>query len=234
MVASTSRGTCKKKSWIELDEERNYVVHLEATSVTRLLLARHGQTELSRSDTFCGVSEPALTALGREQARRLAERLSHERIDTLYCSLQGRALETAKPIAAALGLPIQTREALHEMDFGLWEGRIQAEVAEESPAMMAAWDRGSWMIQPPGGEMQQAVLARLVPCVVELLSAHAGQTLLLVGHRTAFRLLVGHLLNLSLPNSRGLHVDPASLSKLLVVGDQVQLVFYNDTSHLSA
>lgn len=207
-------------------------MHLETTSVTQLLLVRHGQTELSRSDAFCGLIETPLTSVGRAQAHRLAQRLSHERIDALYCSPQGRACETAQPIAAALGLEIQIRDALHEIDFGRWDGRVQAEVEAESPAMMAAWDRGSWMIQPPEGETQQAVLARMVPCLVELLTAHAGQTILLVGHRTALRLLIGHLLNLSLPNSRGLHLDPASLSKLLIVGDQVQLIFYNDTSHL--
>ncbi|HZU00725.1 MAG TPA: histidine phosphatase family protein, partial [Ktedonobacteraceae bacterium] len=100
------------------------------------------------------------------------------------------------------------------------------------PQIMAAWDRGSWTIQMPGGETQQAVIARLVSCIVELLTIHAGQTILLVGHRTAWRLLIGHLLNMSLPSSRGLHLDPASLSKLVVTGDQVQLVIYNDTSHL--
>jgi broad specificity phosphatase PhoE len=150
----------------------------------------------------------------------------------LYCSPQARARATAEPIAATLGLEIQTREALREMNFGLWEGRVQAQVAKESPLEMAAWDRGSWMFQFPGGETQQAVLARVVPCLVELLVAHAGQTLLIVSHKTVLRLLIGHLLNLSLPNSRGLHLDTASVSKLLVIGDQVQLVFYNDVSHL--
>jgi len=204
----------------------------ESLIATRLLLARHGQTELSSSDAFCGVTDVSLTATGHEQAQRLATRLRYEHIDALYCSPQVRARETAKPIAAMRGLEIQTREALREMDFGRWEGHVQAEVAEEAPEAMAAWDRGSWMVQLPEGETQQAVLARVVPCIVELLSLHVGKTLLIVSHRTTLRLLVGHLLNLSLPNSRGLHLDPVSLTKLSVVGDQVELVFFNDTSHL--
>jgi broad specificity phosphatase PhoE len=203
----------------------------EQMATTRLLFARHGQTELSHRDAFCGVTEVSLTAIGRDQAQQLAKRLSREHIDALYSSPQRRAQETAKPIAALTGLAIQTREALREMDFGRWEGRVQAEIAQESPQAMAAWDRGSWMIQLPGGETQQAVLARVVPCIVELVSVHLGQTILIVSHRTTLRLLIGHLLNLSLPGSRGLHLDPASLSKLAVIGDRVELVFYNDTSH---
>lgn len=202
-------------------------------ATTRLLLVRHGQTELSYRDAFCGTTEAALTVLGREQATRIATRLSHEHIDALYCSPQGRAQETAQPIASLLNLEIQTRESLREMDFGLWEGRVQAEVAMESPQEMAAWDRGSWMVHLPEGETQQAVLARVVPCIVEILTVHTGQTVLVVSHRTLLRLLIGHLLNLSLPNSRGLSLDTASISKLQVIGDQVQLILFNDTSHLS-
>lgn len=205
---------------------------LDSTATTQLLLVRHGQTALSHSDAFCGTTEAPLTETGGEQARKLAKRLSRVHIDALYCSPQGRARETAKPIAAALGLEIQIREPLHEMDFGHWEGRVQSELYKESPHEMAAWDRGSWAVQFPGGETQQAVIARIIPCIIELLNAHAGQSILIVSHRTVLRLLVGHLLNLSLPNSRPLHLDPASLTKLLVTGDQVELVFYNDTSHL--
>lgn len=204
----------------------------EATATTQVLLVRHGQTALSHSDAFCGVTEAPLTEIGYKQAQQLANRLSRMHVDALYCSPQGRTRETAKPIAAALGLDIQIREPLHEMDFGRWEGRVQADLYKESPQEMAAWDRGSWAVQLPGGETQQAVIARVVPCIVELVTAHAGQTILIVSHRTVLRLLVGHLLNLSLPNSRPLHLDPASLTKLLITGDQVELVFYNDTSHL--
>ncbi len=201
-------------------------------SATRLLLARHGQTPLSLNDAFCGTTEAPLTAAGHEQAQRLAQRLSHEHIDALYCSPQLRTRETATPIAQLLNLEIQTREALREMNFGLWEQRVRVDIAKVWPQEMAAWQRGSWMTQLPGGETQQAVIARVAPCIAEIVTNHPGQTVLIVGHRTALRLLVGHLINLSLSNSRGLHLDPASLSCLLVKEDQVQLVFYNDTSHL--
>ena len=207
-------------------------MHQGQMATTRLLLVRHGQTELSHRDAFCGTTEAALTPRGREQAKQLATRLSREHIDALYCSPQGRARETATPIASLLNLEIQIREPLREMNFGLWEGRVQAKVAAESPQEMAAWDRGSWMVQFPEGETQQAVLARVVPCIVELLAIHKGQTILLVGHRTTLRLLIGHMLQLSLANSRALSLDPASISKLQVIDDQVQLVTFNDTHHL--
>jgi broad specificity phosphatase PhoE len=207
-------------------------MNVELGATTRLFFVRHGQTTLSSSDAFCGIIEVPLTEVGRQQAQNAATRLSRERIDALYCSPQGRARETAEPLASALGLPILVREPLHEMNFGKWEGRVQADVAVAFPREMAAWERGSWAVHPPEGETQQDVLARVVPCIVELSTIHAGQTIAIISHRTTLRLLIGHLLNLSLLNSRALHVDPASVSELLITGDQVELVRFNDTSHL--
>ena len=200
---------------------------------TRLFLVRHGQTAQSYDDAFCGTTETPLTAKGREQARYLSKRLRHEPISVLYCSPQGRAQETAAPIAEALGVAIQTRNALREMDFGQWENRARTELAQKYPREMATWERGSWMTRPPDGETQQDVIARTIPCITELLSLHAGQTILIVSHKTTLRLLIGHVLNMSLPDSRSLKIDPGSISELSVTGDAVGLIRMNDTSYLA-
>ncbi len=90
------------------------------------------------------------------------------------------------------------------------------------------------MGNPPGGETRQAVIARVVPCIIELLGAHAGKTLLVISHRTTLRLLIGHMLDMALSSSRRMEVSPASLTELHVIEDQVRLIFFNDTSHLAA
>jgi len=206
---------------------------LEPVVATRLLLVRHGQTHTSRDDTFCGVTEVPLTAIGCSQSQYLAERLRREHVDALYCSPQQRARETAAPIAHALEKEIRTRSALREMDFGEWENRLRADLAREYPHELEEWERGSWMAHPPGGETQQAVIDRIVPCIIEVLAAHMGQTVVVVSHKSALRLLIGHLLHMTPPESRNLRLDPASLSELRVTGGQVELILCNDTSHLS-
>jgi len=205
----------------------------EPAVATRLLLVRHGQTHTSRDDTFCGVTEVPLTVVGCSQSQYLAERLQREHVDALYCSPQQRAQETAAPIARALEIEIRTRSALREMDFGEWENRLRADLAREYPHELEEWERGSWMAHPPGGETQQAVIDRIVPYIIEVLAAHMGQTVVVISHKTALRLLIGQLLNMTPPQSRNLRMDPASLSELRVTRDQVELIFCNDTSHLS-
>lgn len=206
---------------------------LEKVTTTHLFLVRHGQTAQSHDDAFCGTTETPLTAKGHEQALHLSERLRYEPISALYCSPQGRACETATPIADALGVKIQTRNALREMDFGRWENRARNELAQEYPQELATWEHGSWMAQPPDGETQQAVIARIVPCITELLTFHAGQTILIVSHKTILRLFIGHVLNMSLPDSRSLKMSAGSISELSVTGDRVQLMRINDTSYLA-
>ncbi len=206
---------------------------LDSAITTRLLLVRHGQTHMSRDDTFCGITEVPLTSTGRSQAYYLAERLRRECVDALYCSPQQRAQETAAQIGLVLEIEIQTCNALREMDFGKWENRPRADLAREYPRELEEWERGSWMAHPPGGETQQAVVARVVPSILEILTAHAGQTVVVVSHKSVLRLLIAYLLNMTPPDSRNLRLDPASLSELRVIGDHVELILCNDTSHLS-
>ncbi len=209
-------------------------MNADPTVTTHLLLVRHGQTSMSIDDAFCGVTDIPLAPIGHLQAEALAERLRKRHVDVLYCSPQRRALETAAPLAAALGLEIRMLDALREIDFGLWENRLRAELIEEYPELVAAWERGLWMGNPPGGETRQAVIARVVPRVIELLNTHAGQTILLVSHRTTLRLLTGHMLDMALSSSRRMEVSPTGLTELYIKGDQVQILHFNDTAHLAS
>src|SRR5206468_18417 len=75
---------------------------------TRVFMVRHGATVLSAEDRFAGVTDVELSDEGREQARRLAERLSDEKIAAVYASPLGRTVETARILGAPHNLPVQT------------------------------------------------------------------------------------------------------------------------------
>ncbi len=207
-------------------------MHNNPPMITRLLLARHGQTQASLDGVFSGSLEVPLTDVGHEQARRLAERLRTEQIDALYCSPQLRALQTATPIAATLGLELRQREELREMHFGAWEGHLKTDLQKEYTSEMALWETGSWLTFCPDGETQQEVILRGTRCLRELLAYHEGQTILIVAHRTLIRLLVGHMLDMGLASSRALEAQTASITEMRIVGEKTQLIHLNDTRHL--
>src|SRR5947199_10308661 len=97
------------------------------TTATRVFMVRHGATVVSAEDRFAGATDVALSDQGREQTRRLAERLSHEKIAAVYASPLGRTLETAQILAAPHKLEVQTRDGLDEIAHRSWEQEMQRE-----------------------------------------------------------------------------------------------------------
>jgi broad specificity phosphatase PhoE len=63
--------------------------------------------------------------LGRRQAAALARALAGDRFAALYSSDLKRALDTAKPIAVAIGVPIQQDAGLRERHLGILQGRTR-------------------------------------------------------------------------------------------------------------
>jgi len=77
----------------------------------QLILIRHGEPDMS-----AGHDDPPLSARGRAQAEATAERLALEPIDRVVCSPLKRARQTAEPLAARLGLPLEELEGVAEVD----------------------------------------------------------------------------------------------------------------------
>ena len=80
-----------------------------------LLLIRHALPVRIEGEEGTA-ADPELAELGHEQARALAEYLGGEKIDVLYASPLRRALQTAEPVSARLGLEVVVDEELAEFD----------------------------------------------------------------------------------------------------------------------
>ena len=119
-----------------------------------LLLVRHGQSEdaVEGQDfaRFEGHADPPLSALGREQARRLAARLVTEHIDAVYVTSLRRTAETAAPLAAVTGHEPVVEHDLREIYPGRVGGLgLRTEVRRPRPAGPAA-RRGAALGPHPG------------------------------------------------------------------------------------
>jgi alpha-ribazole phosphatase len=201
-------------------------------SGTQLVLVRHGETEWNRDRRIQGQTDIALSERGREQARRLALRLSREAIDVVYSSDLKRAAETAQPVAQALGVRVHTTPLLREVGFGVWEGLTVSEVEARWPAEYAAWRHDSVRCRPPEGEQIEELQRRSLACATEILAAHAGQTIAIVAHGGSVKAILCGLMGFSLSLWRRLRVDNTSISRLLFAPMGPTLTVYNDTCHL--
>ena len=68
-----------------------------------LYLIRHGQTNFSRDNMFCGILDPPLSSVGLQMAEALANRLGDETWDGIYASPLLRARQTIEPLAKRIG-----------------------------------------------------------------------------------------------------------------------------------
>lgn len=202
---------------------------------TRVFLVRHGATILTAEDRFAGATDVPLSDEGREQARRLAQRLRHEKISAVYATTLGRTQETARIIADPHDLPIQIRDGLKEISHGHWEQMTRREVEAQWPAEAAAWDKDPYTFAPTDGESGLAVTARALPVLMEIVRHHVGQNVLVVSHKATIRLLLSSLLGFDPRRYRdNLDQNPCALN-IVDFKDPVRarLSLFNDTSHYS-
>ena len=201
-------------------------------TATRVLMVRHGGTVMNE-DQFAGASDVALSDEGREQTRRLAQRLSRENISAIYASPLGRTVETAKILAAPHKLEVQIRDGLREISHGHWEQMTRHEVEEKFPDEAAEWEKDPYTFAPPGGESGLAVTARALPVLIDLVRNHPGEHILVVSHKATIRLLLSSLLGFDPRRYRdNLDQKPAALN-IVDFRDptRARLTLFNDTSH---
>jgi len=202
-------------------------------TITRLLLVRHGATSATEEDRFSGSSGAELSDEGRRQVARLGERLARQSVAAIYASPLSRAMETARIIGGHCHLDPQPRDGLREIGHGHWEGLQRVDVERRFPDEYQAWESDPFTFAPAGGDSGVSVLARALPVIREIVTAHPGEQILVVSHKATLRLILSSLLGF---DSRGyrdrLDQSPACLN-VLDFRDPVRarLMLFNDTSH---
>jgi glucosyl-3-phosphoglycerate phosphatase len=159
-------------------------------SPRRVLLWRHGRTRWNVEHRFQGQADPPLDEVGTQQASASARLLAAYSPDAIVSSDQTRAVQTARPLAELLDLPVALDVRLRERSLGAWEGLTRDEVVSRHPEQYAHWLAGSEMQQP--GELRAEVGER----VLAALAAARGDTVVLVTHSATAMALTGRLLGL--------------------------------------
>ncbi|MDX3531503.1 bifunctional RNase H/acid phosphatase, partial [Streptomyces sp. ID05-39B] len=200
------------------------------------VLLRHGETPLTPEKRFSGSggSDPALSAVGREQAERVADALARRgTVQHIVASPLARTRETAAAVAARLGLEVAVDDGLRETDFGAWEGLTFGEVRERYPDDLNAWLSDPQAEPTGGGESFAATAVRIAAARDKLVAAYAGRTVLLVTHVTPIKTLVRLALGAPPESLFRMELSAASLSVVAYYADgNASVRLLNDTSHL--
>jgi len=192
-----------------------------------IAFVRHGQTAVNRDGRLQGRVDAPLTDLGREQAASIARCFAPGSVTLVLSSPLLRARDTAVAIAAAHGVGVEVDDRLVELDYGEWDRRSLADV---SPEEWKRW-RADPSFSPPGGESLVDVGERVASFCEERL----GDGLVVaVSHVSPIKAAVCWALGIDQRATWRMHLDLASVTRIVRRGDAGVLTSYNETAHLTA
>lgn len=155
-----------------------------------IYMIRHGQTDWNAEGRYQGSKDIPLNAIGRAQAdlngkllRQLLERDGRKPDEfTWHVSPLSRTMETMSRVRAAFDIPLPEAmpdSRLVEISFGIYEGRLHAELAAGEMAIAGERDASFWDFRPPQGESYEDVAQRVLSFAATLkgpaiVVAHGG------------------------------------------------------------
>ncbi|MFB6611451.1 histidine phosphatase family protein [Agromyces sp. NPDC056379] len=172
---------------------------------------RHGQTDWNAQGLIQGRQDIPLNDVGREQALAAAGRLDGLRYSAVVSSPLARAAETARIIAAELGLAsVELEGGLVEQELGAAEGTPWAELEEAFPGGVI-----------PGIEPHARLVERAVAALARIASIHEGGNVVVVSHGALINAITAHAVRHR--DQRPGPVANGSISELEVLDGRLEL-----------
>jgi probable phosphoglycerate mutase len=193
--------------------------------VTVFHLLRHGEPNVFGriNGRLPGVG---LSDKGRGEIAAVAERFAAERIEAIYSSPLQRTRETAEIVADRLGLPVQYREDVIELDFGEWTGLTADEIRRDERWQM--WANCRSIAAIPGGESWRQVQDRVVHALFDLRRLHPDDSVVVVSHGDVIRAGLLFALGMPLDFHSRIEVGLASLNSIRLDGSGIRVLALND------
>jgi len=216
-------------------EQHRYAPPADSVEV---VLVRHGASEAALPGVsfpmIDGQGDPALSEVGRSQARSVAAELGDADFSGLFVSNLRRTRETAAPLVERSGLEARVLPDLREVFLGELEGgAYRVKVAEGDPIVAEAARRERWDVIP-GAESPEGFEARLRAAIEEIAATvPVGSTAVAFAHGAS----IGQLCAMATASRpfAFIHADNGSISRLVVHGDGTWLLrSFNETRHLDA
>jgi broad specificity phosphatase PhoE len=169
-----------------------------------------------------------LSAIGLEQARRAAEQLAREQVDTIVVSSPLlRARQTAQIISARLNCEVALVGALTEMSRAELRRMVMAELAERWP-----FGRREARLRR-AANLRAALLGRVSGALESLIAGSTSERLIVVAHGGVIWGTLAHYF----PDrrrrfSRDRQVANGSITRIRLTPAGAELLGLNETAHL--
>jgi len=194
-------------------------------------LLRHGEHGLMGRVLPGRMPGVGLSERGRVEIAAVAERLAGEKIAALYSSPLQRTRESAEIVAARLGLGIEFRDDLIELDFGEWTGATFDAIRADP--RWQAWRTHRSLARIPGGESMRQVQRRIVEALVEMGERHQGETVVAVSHGDVIRSALLFALGMPLDHYNRIEVGQGSISTIHIDDSGIRVTATNERPRLA-
>lgn len=201
-----------------------------------LYFLRHGQTQFSRDDNFCGSGlDPDLTAEGRAMASAFAGDYGSMPWAAVYSSPLKRTIETARALCDSWRLGLEIRDGLKEIGYGQWEGKTRAEVERDFHDDYIRWEADPAWNAPTGGERGTVIARRVAEVIEEIKERFSHGSVLVVSHKATIRIALCALLGIDVGRFRYRLACPVGSVSMVEFGPNGPLLrSLADQSHLPA
>jgi probable phosphomutase (TIGR03848 family) len=178
-----------------------------------ILLIRHGENNFVGKRLAGRLPGVHLNDNGFKQAQGVATALCEAPIKAIYSSPLERAMQTAKPLAAALNLEVQVHPGFIEVDFGDWQGKSIRQLARTKLWKIVQHKPSEFCF--PGGETFVAAQQRVVSAIEEIKSSLGEKDMVACfSHSDTIKLAVSHFLAMPLDAFQRVNIDTASITAL--------------------
>lgn len=168
----------------------------------KLYLLRHGETPYSQEGAYCGTLDAELTPEGHEMAKAFADAYGSIDWTDVYVSPMKRTIATAQPLCDAIGLPMQIRDGLKEINYGAWEKQDQDYVKQHHEQDYIRWMTEPAWNAPTGGETAVQIANRALAVIAEIDAKYNDGNILIVSHKATIRIIICSLLGMDIGRYR--------------------------------
>lgn len=183
--------------------------------MTTIYLVRHGENDYVKKGKLAGrLPGIHLNEVGRAQAAALAAWFKEKPVRAVYASPLERTMETAAPIAAALGLKVIERPGLLEMEIGDWADKSLKRLALRKDWRIVQHNPSRFRF--PKGESFPEAQARIAAEIETLAAQHKKpkDAFVCVFHSDPIKLTLSHYLGQPLDLFQRIIVAPGSVSAI--------------------
>lgn len=186
---------------------------------TKIILIRHGETEWNSQKRMQGHLNSDLSKVGMNQIKALGEWMKKVSFDHIYSSDSMRAELTAKSITNYTEHLLKSDIRIREKNLGVFEGLTSDEAKEKYPEIFKLFKNAGKNYVIENGESTQQLLDRSLEFIEDIRVRHSGQSVVIVTHGGVVRVLIKHILGISLDTPTNFHIKNTGIFEIIGNGN---------------